>query len=209
YGANKEVSGRVDHVLRLHNAKGIERFFVDAPVGQGLGISQGQVGAVESRLLFILEHGRHGGRRGRTRIASLGQQLSRLGIAQSQCAGHAIQERTIGVTPDRIKILLGCIRHGADSLQPAQCLAAGGLSAGRLEAAGGDDLLAGRWRAVCPCRSSNEEPGQDESPERQASAHWFFPFAILLVTSKIFNCRWASSPSSFWMSGSLACSPLY
>src|SRR4029077_9842888 len=113
------------------------------------------------------------------------------------------------VAPQRVKFLLGSVRHGADSLQPVEGLAAGRLGAGRPEGARGDGLLAGgRW-TVRPNRASHKEAGQGHGPDPGSSAHWFFPFAILLVTSKIFNCRWASSPSSFWMSGSLACSPVY
>ena len=53
-GADEEVPGRIDHVFRLDQAQSVEGLLMDAPVRQRLGISQSQIGAVKSGLLFVL-----------------------------------------------------------------------------------------------------------------------------------------------------------
>ena len=58
----EQQRGRVDHLLRLDRLQGVQRLFIDAAVGQGLGVGQGQVGAEERGELRSLRSDGHLGR---------------------------------------------------------------------------------------------------------------------------------------------------
>src|SRR5207253_2366638 len=130
------VGGGIDNLFRDGRLQGIQSFFVDAAIGQRLGVSQRQVGAEIGRALGVAEQGGDlfGSRRGG--IARFREQFGGIGITQRERGSHPVEQRRVGRVPNGGKRRARrSVRFHA--VEPGLGLRAGGIESRRLERAEG------------------------------------------------------------------------
>ena len=179
HGLVEQQRGRVHDLLGLDGLQRLQRLFVDAAVGQRLGVGQSQVGAEEGRQLPVLDQ-RRAPRSGRR---SSGRAPRRAASWRRGCPGESVSVtlsrtgRSVG--PDVGERLLRGGVGLADALEPLLGLRAGGFRGRRPQGAEGGDLLRLRRssrRQPAPGRSHQEEGGGQRGDSEPASElHLFFP----------------------------------
>jgi len=118
-GTMEKVRCGIDNLLRFDSLERFQGFFINASIRQGLGIGEPEVGAKERRLLGILDQRRNGCGCRAVDIASLGKQLGRLGVSQSESVGNLVKCRPIAA-PDCLKSLAGLVVGLAGGLKPSE-----------------------------------------------------------------------------------------
>jgi hypothetical protein len=97
----EQVGRRVRRLFGPEQLEGLQGFLVNPPVGQGLGVGQGQVRPEEFGLFGVLEQGRDRDRGRGQRVAGLPQQPGRVGAAQREGVSQPVEGRATLLTPER------------------------------------------------------------------------------------------------------------